>query len=123
MFEECTSPEHRSVEHIYVGKGLNAKYIYIEMYLVYGGKCLPRKAVHNWVEEFSQGRSKVADRARTRHSVEIASAARVQRVEKLMPADSMIRTISIATALGCSRGLAYSIMHDHLKFRKVSVLE
>jgi hypothetical protein len=23
---------------------------------------------------------------------------------------------SVATALGCSHGLAYSIMHDHLKF-------
>jgi hypothetical protein len=31
------------------------------MLLVYGGKCLPRKAVHNWVEKFSQGRSEVAD--------------------------------------------------------------
>jgi hypothetical protein len=28
---------------------------------VYGGKVLSRKAVHNWVEKFSQGRSKVAD--------------------------------------------------------------
>jgi hypothetical protein len=26
---------------------------------------------------------------------------------------------SVATALGCSHGLAYSIMHDLLKFRKV----
>jgi hypothetical protein len=25
---------------------------------------------------------------------------------------------SVATALGCFCGLAYSIMHDHLKFRK-----
>jgi hypothetical protein len=25
---------------------------------------------------------------------------------------------SVATALGCSHGLAYNIMHDHLKFRK-----
>jgi hypothetical protein len=31
---------------------------------VYGGKCLSRKAVHNWVDEFSLGRSKVADDAR-----------------------------------------------------------
>jgi hypothetical protein len=34
------------------------------MFPVYGGKCLSRKAVHNWVEKFSQGRSKVADDAR-----------------------------------------------------------
>jgi myo-inositol catabolism protein IolC len=31
------------------------------MFPVYGGKCLSRKAVHNWVEKFSQGRSKFAD--------------------------------------------------------------
>jgi hypothetical protein len=31
-------------------KGLNAKDIHEEMFLVYGGKCLSRKAVHNWME-------------------------------------------------------------------------
>jgi hypothetical protein len=42
-------------------KGLNAKDILKEMFPVYGGKCLARKAVHSWVDKFSQGRSKVAD--------------------------------------------------------------
>jgi hypothetical protein len=31
------------------------------MFPAYGGKCLSRKAVHNWVENFSHGRSKVTD--------------------------------------------------------------
>jgi hypothetical protein len=31
------------------------------MFPVYGGKCLSRKAVHNWVEKFSEERSKFAD--------------------------------------------------------------
>jgi hypothetical protein len=35
-----------------------------QMFPVYGGKCLSRKAVHNWAEKFFQGRSKVADDAR-----------------------------------------------------------
>jgi hypothetical protein len=34
------------------------------MFRVYGGKYLSRKAVHNWIEPFSEGRSKVADDAR-----------------------------------------------------------
>jgi thiamine kinase-like enzyme len=42
-------------------KRLNAKDTDKEMFPVYGGKCLSRKAVLNWVEKFSQGRSKVAD--------------------------------------------------------------
>jgi hypothetical protein len=45
-------------------KGLNAKEIQKEMFAVYGGKCWSRKAVHSWVEKFSQGLSKVADDAR-----------------------------------------------------------
>jgi hypothetical protein len=42
-------------------KDLNAKDIHKEIFPVYGGKCLSRKAVHNWVEKFSQGHSKVTD--------------------------------------------------------------
>jgi hypothetical protein len=68
------------------------------MFAVYGGKCLSRKAVHNWSEKFSQGSSQVSYDARPSRHVEIAAEA---------------------TAPGCSHGLAYSIMHDRLKFRKV----
>jgi hypothetical protein len=35
------------------GKGLNAQDINKEMFPVYGGKCLSRKAVHNWVVNVS----------------------------------------------------------------------
>jgi hypothetical protein len=42
-------------------KELSAKDIRREMFPVYGGKCLSRKAIHNWFKKFSQGRSKVAD--------------------------------------------------------------
>jgi hypothetical protein len=37
-------------------RGLSAKDIHKEIFPVYGGKCLMRKAVHNWAEKFSQGR-------------------------------------------------------------------
>jgi hypothetical protein len=45
----------------------------------------------------------------------------VQLVEELIHADRRITIDSVVTALGCSHGLAYSIMHDHLKFQKVCV--
>jgi hypothetical protein len=48
----------------FLSKWLNAKDIHKEMFPVYAGKCLSRKAVHNWIEKFSQGGSKVADHAR-----------------------------------------------------------
>jgi hypothetical protein len=80
---------------------------------------LSRKAVYREIEKFSQGRSKVADDARPGRPVEIATEATVQRVEKLIRADRRIMIDSVATTLESSHGLAYSIMHDRLKFRKV----
>jgi hypothetical protein len=41
--------------------GLNAEDIHKEMFPVYDGKCLSRKAVQNWVNKFSHRRSKVVD--------------------------------------------------------------
>jgi hypothetical protein len=53
------------------------------MFPVYGVKCLSRKAVHNWLDKYSQGRLKAADDARPDHPIEIATEATVQWVEKL----------------------------------------
>jgi hypothetical protein len=80
---------------------------------------LSRKAVQNWVEKFSQGRSKAIDDARSCLSVEIATEATVQRVQQLIRADRRITIDSVVTALGSSHASAYSIMHVRLKFRKV----
>jgi hypothetical protein len=64
VLEECTTEEQRSLVRFLWPKALNAKDIHKGMFPVYGLKCLSRKAVHNWVEKFSKGRSKVADDAR-----------------------------------------------------------
>jgi hypothetical protein len=61
----------------------------------------------------------VADDARPSLSVEIATEATMQSVEQLILADRRITIDSVATTLGCYKGLTYSIMHDRLKFRKV----
>jgi hypothetical protein len=48
------------------------------MFPVYDGKCLTCKAVYNWAEKFSQGRSRVADDARP--SAEVAETT-VKRLD------------------------------------------
>jgi hypothetical protein len=63
--EKCTTEKQRSVVRFLWTKGHSAKDIHKEIFPVYGGKYLSRKAVHNFVEKFSQGRSKVADNARS----------------------------------------------------------
>jgi hypothetical protein len=45
--------------------------------------------------------------------------ATVQQAEELIQTDRRMMMESVATALKCSRGLAYIIVYDRLKFRKV----
>jgi hypothetical protein len=51
VLEAYTTDEQRCVVRFLWAKGHNAKDIHKEMYSVYGGECLSRKAVHNWVEK------------------------------------------------------------------------
>jgi hypothetical protein len=60
-------------------EGLGAKDIHKETFPVCGGKCLSRKAVHSWVEKFSQGRSKFADDARPGAEVAETTVERLLR--------------------------------------------
>jgi transposase len=80
VLEECLTKEQRFVVRFLWAKGLNAKDIYKEIFIVYCGKCLSRKVVHNWVEKFSQGRSKVADDGRPGRPVDIVAEINVKRL-------------------------------------------
>jgi hypothetical protein len=65
VLDVYTTEEQRSVVFLLWAKELVTKDIHKEIFLVYGGKCLPPKAVHSWVEKFSQGCSKVTDDIRS----------------------------------------------------------
>jgi hypothetical protein len=53
VLEECTNEEQHCVVPFSGAEGLDAKYMHIEIFPVYGGKCLSRKAVHSWVANVS----------------------------------------------------------------------
>jgi hypothetical protein len=63
VLEECATDEQRSVVRFLWTNGFSATNIHKEMLSVCGGRCLSPKAVHNWVQKFSQGHTKVADDA------------------------------------------------------------
>jgi hypothetical protein len=94
-------------------------YFFFLFFTAYGGNVLSCKAVHNWAEKFSQGRSNVADDAHPCRPVEIVTEAPLQGVEELVRSGTRITIDSVATGLGWSHGLAYRIMHDSWMFRKM----
>ena len=66
--------------------------------------------MHSWVKKISQGRSKIADEIRSGRPVESATEASVQRVEEMIRGDRRVTIDSVASAIGCSHGSAYSII-------------
>jgi transposase len=54
--EKYTTEEQPYVVRFLWAKGLSVKHIHKKIFPVYGGNCLSRKAVQNWVEKFSHGR-------------------------------------------------------------------
>jgi hypothetical protein len=65
VLEECTAEEQCCVVLFLWQKD--------SIQRIFTKKCLFHQAVHNWVEKFSQGRSKVADDARPgRHVAQVA---------------------------------------------------
>jgi hypothetical protein len=73
--------------------------ILIKKCFIYGGKCLMHKAVHNWIEIFSQGHMKVTDDARPGRPVEIVTEKTVQRLEELSRVGRRITIDSAARAI------------------------
>jgi hypothetical protein len=53
VLEECNTEEQSSVVRFLWPEGYNAKDIQKEIFLIYRGKCLSRKAVQNWVANVS----------------------------------------------------------------------
>jgi len=86
---------------------------------MYGEHCLSRQAVHNWVQKFSEGRTSIEDEHRAGWLVEIATPETLRRVEDIIQAERRVTVDAVATAIGCSRGQAYNMMHEGLGFHKV----
>jgi hypothetical protein len=99
VLEECTTEGQPFVVRFLWAKELSAKDVHEEMCPVYGGKCFSRKAVHSWVDKFSQGRSKFVDDARPCRPVVISTEVTQQQLEELVRADRRAMTNSVATAL------------------------
>ena len=98
---------------------MEAKDIHKEMLSMYGEQCLSRHTVHNWVQKFSEWRTSVEDERRAVRPVEIATPETVQRVEDITRAERRVTVDAVGTAIGCSRGQAYTMMHEGLGFHKV----
>jgi hypothetical protein len=64
-------------------------------------------------EVLGKAKKKIEDEHRAGRPVEIAMPETLQRVEDIIRADRRVTVDTVATAIGCSRGQAYKMMHLH----------
>jgi len=102
--------EQRDVRFLWAKK-MEAKDIHKEMLPMYGEHCLSCQAVHNWVQKFAGGRTSIEDEHRAGWPVEITTPETLQRIEDIIRAERRVTVNVVATAIGCSRGQAYNMMH------------
>jgi len=116
----CTTIEQCGVVHFLWAKKMEAKDIHKEILPMYGEHCLSRQAVHNWMQKFSEGQTSIEDEHRAGWPAGgIATTEMLQRVEDISRAERRVTVDAVATAIGCSRGQAYNMMHEGLGFHKV----
>jgi hypothetical protein len=111
-----TTEKQRSVVRLLWTKRLNAKDTDKAVFHAYSRKCLSCKAIHNWVNKFSQGHSKVTDDTWPDHSVETATEATVKWLEEMISSD---RRIMIKQCSNCTTVFPWFSIQRHLKFWKV----
>jgi hypothetical protein len=91
--EGYSTEDQRSVVQFSWSKGLITKDNRKEIFPAYCWKCLSCRAVHNWVDKFSQGRSKVADDARPGAEVAETTNISVLRVSTYWQRDVMSASV------------------------------
>lgn len=86
----------------------------------YYGEFAPAKStICSWYAEFKRGRLCTEDAPRPGRRKDAVNAATIEQVERLILADCRARVREIAHQVHISQGSTLTILHDHLKVKKL----
>ena len=86
----------------------------------YGERCLALRSVRWWCSEFENGRGNLNDNERAGRPRVSVTADNTARVGAMVKAEQRVRIKDIAQELDISFGSAFNIIHECLRYRKVS---
>lgn len=119
QLQSCSKIEVRGTIRFLWAKRLNCTEIHREICSVYGEHTVSRPAIAKWCKQFENGRTDLTDEYRKGRPLTSTDAVQVAAVEQLIRDNRRIKIKEIATSLNISYGSVYSIIHDHLAFRKL----
>ncbi|XP_011148888.2 putative uncharacterized protein FLJ37770 [Harpegnathos saltator] len=108
------------IKYLYL-KGLTPKEIKAELDEVHGTSAPVFATVYNWVNEFKRGRTSTKDEHRSGRPVEVTTPEMIDKIHDMVLNDRRIKVREIVEATGISQGTVFSILHEKLGVKKISV--
>lgn len=120
MLQSSTCEEQRSVVRFLWAKGHKPSEIHRDMRGVYGDDCMDRSNVSRWCTFFQEGRVNLSDSPRSGRPTTAAIPQNVRGIEAAILNDRRVQLRALSQKFNISYGAVYDIVHENLKFRKVS---
>ncbi|GFY77501.1 HTH_48 domain-containing protein [Trichonephila inaurata madagascariensis] len=119
VLNSWSKEEGRVVIRYERARGVSGTEIHNRLVEVYGPGVMSKQMVRRWCLTFSDGRQQVEDIPRVGRTRTTTTDANVGKVDDMIRANRRI-TIDEAEELGISHERAENIIHDILRYRKVS---
>jgi len=114
-----TPEEVRSVIRFLDARGLGPSEIHRQLVEVYGENVMSKKQVYFWCNQFSAGRTSIADEPRSGRPSTSKTDENVQHIDDLIRQDRRVKITFIADTVGLSVGEVHNIVHEVLGYSKV----
>ncbi|GFR19426.1 histone-lysine N-methyltransferase SETMAR [Trichonephila clavata] len=120
VLNSWSKEEVRAVIRYEWARGVSGTEIHNRLVEVYGPGVMSKQMVRRWCRTFSDGRQQVEDIPRAGRMRTATTDANVGKVDDMIRANRRITIDEVAEELGISHERAQNIIHDILRYRKVS---
>ncbi|GFR17044.1 histone-lysine N-methyltransferase SETMAR [Trichonephila clavata] len=120
VLNSWSKEEVRAVIRYEWARGVSGTEIHNRLVEVYGPGVMSKQMVRRWCRTFSDGRQQVEDIPRAGRTRTATTDANVGKVDDMIRANRRITIDEVAEELGISHERAQNIIHDILRYRKVS---
>jgi hypothetical protein len=116
----CTNEEQRSVIRFLSSEGTKPIEIHRRMEVQYGEACLSLQQVYEWSRKFRNSVTSVADAPLSGQAHRVVTPESIAAAEAIVMDNRRVTVNETAANLNICHGSARHIIHDVLKFRKMS---
>ncbi|KFM68857.1 hypothetical protein X975_23571, partial [Stegodyphus mimosarum] len=120
VLNSWSKEEVRAVIRYEWARGVSGTEIHNRLVEVYGPGVMSKQMVRRWCRTFSDGRQQVEDIPRAGRTRTATTESNVRKVDDRIRANRRITIDEVAEELGISHERAQNIIHDILRYRKLS---